>query len=55
MSNNKNRIGFVQKCGGIPMYPAEYHFDIERPKNISDDDIRVRKERLKKFLENYNL
>ena len=53
--NQRNGWGHVQKCCGIPMYPAEYHFDMERPEGISDEDICDRRKHLNKFLERYGL
>ena len=37
---NESNLKYVQKCGGIPKYPHEYHFDRERPMSISDEDIK---------------
>ena len=53
--NCKKEVGHVEKCGGIPMYPAEYHFDMEKPEDLSEEVIHDRKKRLNKFLEKYGL
>lgn len=45
----------VRKCIGIPMYPEEYHFDMERPKGITTEQINARKNKVDKFLEKKDL
>ena len=47
--------GRAYKCGGIPMYPEEYHFDMERPEGISDEDIEISKKQVGNFLEKYGI
>ena len=53
--NKLNKIGHAYKCGGIPMYPAEYKFDMEPPEGYTKEDEEARKKRLNKFLEKYGL
>jgi hypothetical protein len=45
----------VQKCGGIPKYPAEYVFDMERPESITDEQIMASKKRVCDFLKEYGV
>lgn len=52
---NESNLKYVQKCGGIPKYPHEYHFDRERPKSISDEDIKEMEKNLNEFLSEYGL
>lgn len=47
--------GHAHKCGGIPKYPAEYHFKLDDPIEMSDEHVKARKERLRKFLADYGL
>ena len=47
--------GQAYKCGGIPMYPEEYHFHIDNPIEFSEDEIQDRKMRVDKFLNQYGL
>lgn len=53
--NKLNKTGHAYKCGGIPMYPAEYKFDMEPPEGYSKEEEEARKKRLNKFLEKYGL
>ena len=51
MTINEKDSFKVSKCIGIPMYPEEYHFDMERPKGITDEHIKARKNKVDKFFE----
>ena len=47
--------GHAYKCCGIPKYPAEYHFVMSEPIEISEEEDFERKKRLNKFLKEYGL
>lgn len=53
MINDKNDTFKVRKCMGIPMYPKEYHFDMERPEGITDEHIESKRKNVDKFFERY--
>lgn len=58
MGNEKNRDDnwvHISKCGGIPMYHNEYHFEMEDPVEVTEEHVKSRKIRLAKFLEKYGL
>ena len=50
MTNNNDSFK-VRKCIGIPMYPEEYHFDMERPEGISDEQIESKRKKVDRFFE----
>ena len=56
---NENKFneggGYAYKCGGIPMYPAEYYFHRDESIEFSEEEVKARKERLSKFLNKYGL
>ena len=54
-NNHHDDWGHVSKCGGIPMYPYEYHFKIDDPVEMTEDHINARKKRLAEFLNQYGL
>ena len=49
--NDRKDTFKARKCIGIPMYPEEYHFDIERPVGVSDDHIEAKHRKVDKFFE----
>ena len=49
MTTNEKDTFKVRKCIGIPMYPEGYHFDMERPKGITDEHLQDRKNKVDKF------
>ena len=51
MTTNEKDTFKVRKCIGIPMYPEGYHFDMERPKCITDEHLQDRKNKVDKFFE----
>ena len=53
--NCKKEVGHAYKCGGIPMHPEVYKFDMEPPEGYTKEDDEARKKRLNKFLEKYGL
>ena len=53
--NYKGSVGYVQKCGGIPAYPAKHPRLDKMLESISDERIRNRENSVKKFLEKYGL
>lgn len=57
MENVKSRCnkGYAYKCSGIPMCPTEYHFNMDKPKSITDDKIKVNEIKLTRFLERFGL
>ncbi|MEE0880129.1 MAG: hypothetical protein UIL36_00840 [Turicibacter sp.] len=55
MAIKKSNIGHTYKCSGIPMSPTEYHFNMEKPRGITDDQIEVNEKKLIRFLEKFGL
>ena len=51
MTTNEKDTFKVRKCIGIPMYPEEYHFDMERHKGITDEHLQDRQNKVDKFFE----
>ena len=51
MIDNEKDTFKVRKCIGIPMYPEESHFDIERPEGITDEHIETINNKVDKFFE----
>lgn len=51
----QSNIGHAYKCSGIPMCPSEYHFNMEKPKTVTDEAIKANEKKLTKFLEKYDL
>ncbi len=47
--------GYAYKCGGIPMYPGEFHFHIDEPVEFSEEHVKARRKKLSKFLDKYGL
>jgi hypothetical protein len=50
MVNEGEYVIPVYKCGGIPMYPAEYSYEGQPPIGYTEDDEKNRKEHLCEFL-----
>ena len=56
MSNkNIHKIGFVNKCGGIPKFPNKFEFHWDEPVEFSENHIKARRKRLAKFLDEYGI
>lgn len=47
---DRREIIHVQKCGGVPKFPSNYVFDMERPESMTDEEIIASKERVCNFL-----
>ncbi|MEE0880130.1 MAG: hypothetical protein UIL36_00845 [Turicibacter sp.] len=43
--------GYAHKCIGIPMYPEECHFNMERPEGITDEHIESKRKNVDRFFE----
>ena len=42
MSNkNIHKIGYVNKCGGIPKFPNKYEFHLDEPVEFSENHIKL--------------
>ena len=50
-----NRFGYISKCRGIPMYPAEFNIDVERPESVADEEIKKWDKSFDKFLKKMEL
>ena len=48
-----NGEGHVNKCGGIPWYPAEHYFYEKWLDNVSENRIKNREKRVEKFLKKF--
>ncbi|PWB87534.1 hypothetical protein [Methanobrevibacter thaueri] len=48
--NLKGRFGYVSKCRGIPKYPGEFTVNLEKPDNVSDEDLQKWDESIGQFL-----
>lgn len=53
--DNHHKIGYVSRCGGIPVHPAEYDFQMDDSIQFTEEEEEARRKKLSKFLAKYGL